>query len=335
LLAVLLIDLEIVHQFIPFMRLDGYWVLADLTGIPDFFSQTGPFLRSLLPSGTTAGSRLPALKRWAKVVFLAYLALTVPVLAFLLFLLITRLPGIVTVFWDALLTQVEIVRDSAADGDVLTFATSLTQIAILLLPMLGAAYLLFTLTWRPLRAAWRQPTTERRLAGVLAMAGVIALVGIYWAPRLPFATRTPPAGVKSYEVESNRHVKGPVSYPQTPPVGGPHDPVWQNCGFYDVPVRNENAVHSLEHGAVWITYRPGLAQSQVQTLRSLAQDESRLLVSPYPSLSSPLVLSAWGKQLKVDSVRDARIKRFLRAYINNPDIPEPGGPCTKGKATAR
>jgi len=335
LLAVLLIDLEIIHQFIPFMRLDGYWVLADLTGIPDFFSQTGPFLRSFIPTHAAPGQRLPALRWWAKGVFFAYLMLTVPVLAFLLFLLITRLPRIVTVFWDALLTHVEIVRDAAGNGDLLALVTSLTQIVILTLPLLGIAYLLFTLTWKPLKAAWRQPVLEYRLAGVVTIAGAIVLLGVYWAPRSPFAARTPPAGVKTYAVKSNAHVKGPVSYPQSPPVGGPHDPLWQNCGFYDAPLRNENAVHALEHGAVWITYRPGLPDDQLRSLRSLAERESRVLISPYPNLSSPVVLSAWGRQLKIGSVRDARLDRFLRAYINNRNIPEPGGPCTKGKAKAR
>jgi len=330
-----LIDLEIIHQFIPFMRLDGYWVLADLTGIPDFFSQTGPFLRSFIPTHAAPGQRLPALRWWAKGVFFAYLMLTVPVLAFLLFLLITRLPRIVTVFWDALLTHVEIVRDAAGNGDLLALVTSLTQIVILTLPLLGIAYLLFTLTWKPLKAAWRQPVLEYRLAGVVTIAGAIVLLGVYWAPRSPFAARTPPAGVKTYAVKSNAHVKGPVSYPQSPPVGGPHDPLWQNCGFYDAPLRNENAVHALEHGAVWITYRPGLPDDQLRSLRSLAERESRVLISPYPNLSSPVVLSAWGRQLKIGSVRDARLDRFLRAYINNRNIPEPGGPCTKGKAKAR
>ena len=47
-LIVVLINLEIVHQLMPFVRLDGYWALADMTGIPDFFSHMGPFLRSLV-----------------------------------------------------------------------------------------------------------------------------------------------------------------------------------------------------------------------------------------------------------------------------------------------
>lgn len=334
-IAVLLINLEIAHQFIPFLRLDGYWILTDLTGIPDLFSQTGPFLRSLLPARVKVGTRLPALKPWAAGVFIAYLALTIPVLVFLLFLLIKRLPGIVTVAWDAILTNVQIVNDAAADGDFLTLATSLTQILILLLPLLGIAYLLYTLMWRPLRAAWRQPTPARRLGGVLAMSAVIAGVAFFWAPRMPFAAETPPAGVTAYEVSGNQHVRSPVSYPQSPPVGGNHDPVWQDCGFYAAPVRNEHAVHSLEHGAVWITYRPELAPSQVDSLRSLAEREDRVIVSPYPGLSRPVVASAWGRQLPVDSASDARIDRFVEAFRNDSNAPEAGGPCSGGKSTPR
>ena len=37
------------YQCRPFVRFDGYWALADLTSIPDFFSQTGAFLKSVLP----------------------------------------------------------------------------------------------------------------------------------------------------------------------------------------------------------------------------------------------------------------------------------------------
>ena len=66
------------------------------------------------------------------------------------------------------------------------------------------------------------------------------------------------------------HVKGSVDYMQSPPVGGDHASIWQNCGFYSEPVRNETAVHSMEHGAVWITYRPGLPTEQVDKLRELA-----------------------------------------------------------------
>jgi hypothetical protein len=58
--------------------------------------------------------------------------------------------------------------------------------------------------------------------------------------------------VMTYDVgQGGKHTAGEVDYAQNPPVGGAHNPVWQNCGFYDKPIRDESAVHSLEHGAVW------------------------------------------------------------------------------------
>ncbi len=109
----------------------------------------------------------------------------------------------------------------------------------------------------------------------------------------------PPEGVKSFEVGSaDVHTEENVDYAQSPPVGGAHYPVWQNCGFYTEPIRDENTVHSLEHGAVWVAYSPDLPQDQVDQLRHLAQSQTYLLVSPYPGLDSPIVASAWGKQLE-------------------------------------
>jgi hypothetical protein len=118
--------------------------------------------------------------------------------------------------------------------------------------------------------------------------------------------------------------------PQTPPVGGPHNPIWQNCGFYSKPVRNENAVHSMEHGAVWITYSPDLPKDQVETLRDIAHRNSYVLVSPYSDLPSQVVASAWGKQLHLNSADDPRLEQFVRAYQQGPQNPEPGAPCNGG-----
>ena len=64
----------------------------------------------------------------------------------------------------------------------------------------------------------------------------------------------PPEGVKTYDVgPAGQHTEGEVDYEQSPPAGGEHNPVWQNCGYYAEPVRDENAVRSLEHGAVWLS----------------------------------------------------------------------------------
>ena len=141
------------------------------------------------------------------------------------------------------------------------------------------------------------------------------------------------AGVRSYKVPSRNHVGTPVNYAQTPPVGGDHNPAWLNCGYYDKPVASENAVHDLEHGAVWVTYQPDLPQDQVDTLRKLASDQTFVTVSPFPGLATPVVASAWGKQLELDSATDPGLDKFIRAYRVGPQTPEPGAPCTGGIGT--
>jgi hypothetical protein len=169
------------------------------------------------------------------------------------------------------------------------------------------------------------------IVGLIAAAFLAGFAALVIVDARQKAASTPPGEVKTYDVgPGGQHTDGVVDYAQTPPVGGEHNPVWQNCGFYDEPVTNENAVHSLEHGAVWITYSPDLAQDEIERLRDLAEDESYLLVSPREGLPSPVVASAWGKQLTLESAEDPDLERFIGAYVQGPDTPEPGAACTGG-----
>ncbi|MDQ3823193.1 MAG: DUF3105 domain-containing protein [Actinomycetota bacterium] len=335
LVAVLLINVEIARQFIPFVRLDGYWVLADLTGVPDFFSQLVPFLRSVFPRFVPPGPRLPPLKRWVKVAFGAYVAVTIPLLAFVAVLLVKFLPRVMTLLWDALATQFRFLTIALDERDPVAAATAGLELLVLSVPVLGLTYLLYTLAWKPLRGVFRQPTPGRRAIGLAAVLGMLLVVGFVWAPQLPFARAAAPAGVQTFDVDDGGHTRQPVRYAESPPVGGAHAPVWQNCGFYSAPVAKENAVHSLEHGAVWITYRPGLAKERRDELASLAERHTYVLVSPYPALPTAVVVSSWGRQLRVASPADARLERFVRAYRLSADAPESGGPCTGGKGSAQ
>ena len=173
------------------------------------------------------------------------------------------------------------------------------------------------------------------------LIGTLAVLVVSFALVGPQATAaqeaTPPAdgtpaaeipGVETFEIESNLHEEGPIDYAQQPPVGGPHNPVWQDCGFYDAPVGNEHAVHSLEHGAVWITYAPDLPAAEVATLRALAAGELYLLVSPYPDLPTPVVASTWDKQLRLESADDPRLIAFIAAFAGKG--PEAGSTCFGG-----
>jgi hypothetical protein len=127
------------------------------------------------------------------------------------------------------------------------------------------------------------------------------------------------------------HANGTVTYAQTPPIGGKHNPVWQHCmgDVYTAPVANEHAVHSLEHGAVWVTYRPDLPQAQIDELAAKVRGKSYMMMSPYPGLDRPISLQAWGYQVKVDSASDTRIDEFIRALRQNASQ-EPGVGCDRG-----
>jgi Protein of unknown function (DUF3105) len=170
---------------------------------------------------------------------------------------------------------------------------------------------------------------------VLFVGGFIALAVVDARQQSGSAA---PNEVKTYDVgPAGQHTSGDVDYEQSPPVGGEHNPVWQNCGYYDKPVRDENAVHSLEHGAVWITYSPDLPQDQITDLKNIAEDRSYILVSPYPDLPSdtPVVASAWGKQEGLDGAKDPDLESFIQAYRQGPQTPEPGAVCTGGTSATQ
>ncbi|UBV42284.1 DUF3105 domain-containing protein [Deinococcus taeanensis] len=135
-------------------------------------------------------------------------------------------------------------------------------------------------------------------------------------------------GVKTFTYPAGDHRSGSLIYAETPPAGGPHNATWQNCGVYDRPLYNEYAVHSLEHGAVWITYRPNLDAAQVATLRKLVEGRPYTLLSPYEGLDTPVAASAWGAQLKVDQADDSRLKAFLDKYEQGATAPERGASCS-------
>jgi Protein of unknown function (DUF3105) len=170
--------------------------------------------------------------------------------------------------------------------------------------------------------------------GMAALMVALIIGAIVWAVKAqPNAQAAEISGVVTYSNLSRTHVTGRVTYPQNPPVGGPHSAVWQNCGIYSNPVQNEHAVHDLEHGAVWITYQPTLSAVAIEQLRSLVRGHTYALLSPYPGLPAPVVASAWGLQLQVQSASDPRLVQFLKTYEQGPQTPEPGAPCSGGTGT--
>lgn len=173
-------------------------------------------------------------------------------------------------------------------------------------------------------------------AVMLALVGTTAVVIVRQARHdasVQAAAKAPIEGVKTFTGLSRNHVTGTVTYAQNPPVGGDHSEIDQNCGYYSTPVADENAVHSLEHGAVWITHDPSLPTAQLATLRALAAKNSYVLVTPRAGLPAEVVASAWGLQLQLTSTDDPRLAAFVAKYANGPQTPEPGAACSGGTGT--
>jgi hypothetical protein len=178
------------------------------------------------------------------------------------------------------------------------------------------------------------------IAGAIAVAVFAAAVLIYAVAKVNAANADKVtsigqiAGVKSYDYPAGQaHVDTLVPYKESPPVGGPHapPPSWADCTgtVYSVDIRHENAVHSLEHGAVWITYNPDdVSKGDIATLAKLVENHPGRMMSPYAGLDKPISIQAWGHQLKLDSAGDKRIKQFADLLtLNDKYTPEPGASC--------
>lgn len=176
---------------------------------------------------------------------------------------------------------------------------------------------------------------NRRIALIGGITAVVAVIGVL----VTSIVLTPQSasysaggdgadieGVETFE-NTSTHVETPVSYPQTPPTGGEHYPTWLNCGVYTEPVPSEYAVHSLEHGALWVTYDPKISAAELSSLKELLPS-TYVVLSPFEGLPSPIVVSGWNVQLQVESADDERIAAFFEEHWKSNTVPEPGALCT-------
>lgn len=181
------------------------------------------------------------------------------------------------------------------------------------------------------------PEPASRLPLVLATVGAAVVLGAALvAPLVDQALRGEEEQqraldlslVETWNIANRAHTTEDVEYPQNPPAGGAHSPIWLACGVYDEPVRDESAVHDLEHGSVWITHAPGLGADDVEKLA--AQLPANGIMSPRDDLPSPVVVTVWGAQLQLDSADDERLGLFLDEYGDGHTAPEFGVSCRGG-----
>ncbi|UGT39404.1 DUF3105 domain-containing protein [Nocardia yamanashiensis] len=177
------------------------------------------------------------------------------------------------------------------------------------------------------------------IAAVVSILALIGGIAAYLVPKYNAKEelKNPSAyidGIVKKDYPAGLHVASAqrVAYDQAPPFGGPHDGSWADCmgTVYEKAIRTENAVHSLEHGAVWIAYNPDKVDAAgIDTLKQKVAGKPYSLMSPYPGLDAPVALMSWGHQLKVQSVSDSRVDRFIKDLrLNEKFYPEVGASCS-------
>lgn len=138
-------------------------------------------------------------------------------------------------------------------------------------------------------------------------------------------------GISVVQYAGGVHKPGALRYDQSPPFGGEHNQTWADCmgTVYPKQIASENAVHALEHGAIWITYRPDLPADQVDALKKKVDGVEYMLMSPYAGLKTPVSVQSWGHQLFLDSAGDGRLDTFIKDLrLNSVTTPEYSASCS-------
>lgn len=175
----------------------------------------------------------------------------------------------------------------------------------------------------------KQPAPSKDRTAVYAILGVVGVIVLAGLLYLGLRPEPEIEGVVNHPRPSQGHqLDLDIPFGELPPVGGVHDPAWQNCGIYDAPVNTANAIHSLEHGALWVTYQPDLPADVIAAIEDRFRGQTYTLVSPYPMQRSPIVLTTWGVQLELDDIGDSRVAPFVERYRLGPNTPERGASCT-------
>ena len=157
LVAIVALHFETATQFLPMIRLDGYYILSDLIGVPDLFSRMGPVLASMIP-GRPAHPRVLELKPWVRRTITLWVLIVVPYLFYWTVGFLLVVPRVLPVVGHRLVWLANAVATKAAAGQAAEAALGVVQIVLLLLPWVGSLLLLGMMARRPVRwllARWR------------------------------------------------------------------------------------------------------------------------------------------------------------------------------------
>jgi putative peptide zinc metalloprotease protein len=183
LLLVVIQHFEIVHQLLPIVRLDGYYIVADFTGVPDLFNRIGPILRSLVP-GRPPDERVTVLKRWVRVAVTAWVVVVVPLLLFQLLMVMIHLPRILGTAWDSAAKQWHVAAKAFSGGHSLNGVVAGLELLLLALPVIGIVLMVERVFQKGGQWTWAHTEGKPvlRMGALAAGAGLLALLAMAWVP---------------------------------------------------------------------------------------------------------------------------------------------------------
>jgi putative peptide zinc metalloprotease protein len=175
--------LEIIRQLLPILRFDGYYVLSDLTGVPDLFSRIKPILAGLVPWKKT-DERARELKAWARAVVTVWVLMILPLLAFNLVMIVIHAPRIAATAMDSLGAHYQRVSEAFGAGKPAAGAAGILQMATLALPMAGMTFTMGRLGRRLSSSLWRKSDGKpaARMGATLLIIGAAAFLVMAWWP---------------------------------------------------------------------------------------------------------------------------------------------------------
>lgn len=119
-------------------------------------------------------------------------------------------------------------------------------------------------------------------------------------------------------------------YNSNPPTSGPMYEKSTDCKVYTETVKDESVMHSLEHGAVWLTYKDKNDAALAEQLKKIVEDQSKVILSPRAANESKIAVASWNRLLKLDSIDEEKIVNYIKLYKSSKEAPEGTGACSMG-----
>ncbi len=127
-------------------------------------------------------------------------------------------------------------------------------------------------------------------------------------------------GVQEFEIASRQHIASGTAatdHNSNPPTSGQHWPTPAKNGVFEKTLPDEQVLHSLEHGYIWISYKVDAPEEIIQNLKNIVQeDDWKLILSPREKNDSQITIASWGRLLKMDEPDYDKVREFIRAFRN-------------------